>query len=193
MLTVDEIPRGLCGCGCGGPTERSKQTSAKRGLVKGQPRRFIFGHHVRGQNHYKWKEGRTKTKAGYIKVRMPDHPRADDQGRVFEHILAVEKAIGHFLPPEAEVHHIDENPSNNRNNNLVVCPTHEYHMLLHRRLNALRACGNADYRQCMRCKKHDDPQIMAPHSSIAMVHPDCRKKYMKQYHALAPQQGKAAA
>jgi hypothetical protein len=34
----------LCGCGCGQPTPPAKRTDHKRGLVKGQPVRFIRGH-----------------------------------------------------------------------------------------------------------------------------------------------------
>jgi hypothetical protein len=35
---------GLCECGCGGKAPIAKGTNRKRGYVKGQPQRFIFGH-----------------------------------------------------------------------------------------------------------------------------------------------------
>lgn len=35
---------GLCGCGCGTVTPPARQTDTKRGLVKGEPTRFIRGH-----------------------------------------------------------------------------------------------------------------------------------------------------
>ena len=37
----------LCECGCGQPTKIALQTEARRGWVKGQPRRFLPGHHAR--------------------------------------------------------------------------------------------------------------------------------------------------
>jgi len=41
----------LCECGCGLPAPIAKMTDAKRGYVKGQPRRFIHGHYARGRKH----------------------------------------------------------------------------------------------------------------------------------------------
>ena len=34
----------LCECGCGLPTELVKQTDPKRGMIKGEPNRFLVGH-----------------------------------------------------------------------------------------------------------------------------------------------------
>jgi hypothetical protein len=39
----------LCECGCGQPAPISKLTNTKKGYVKGQPRRFVHGHHRRGK------------------------------------------------------------------------------------------------------------------------------------------------
>ena len=38
---------GLCECGCGEPTKPIHMTSTARGLVKGEPRRFVRGHQAR--------------------------------------------------------------------------------------------------------------------------------------------------
>lgn len=38
---------GLCQCGCGNPAPIARKTSKAEGAVKGQPRRFIKGHHTR--------------------------------------------------------------------------------------------------------------------------------------------------
>lgn len=38
---------GLCRCGCGEATLIAKQTRTSRGWVKGEPLRFIYGHHQR--------------------------------------------------------------------------------------------------------------------------------------------------
>lgn len=38
---------GLCRCGCGYPTSLSDRNDSSKGLVKGQPRRYIHGHQAR--------------------------------------------------------------------------------------------------------------------------------------------------
>lgn len=38
---------GLCECGCGQPTPIARQSSTRHGYVKGQPMRFVTGHHLR--------------------------------------------------------------------------------------------------------------------------------------------------
>lgn len=43
--STQEIPYGYCQCGCGQKTSIAKQTDNKRGHVKGEPMRFISGHH----------------------------------------------------------------------------------------------------------------------------------------------------
>lgn len=42
------IPKGLCQCGCGGRTTLARDNDADRGLVKGEPMRFLRGHNRRG-------------------------------------------------------------------------------------------------------------------------------------------------
>jgi hypothetical protein len=50
----------LCECGCGQPTPISKRTYGQVGWVKGQPKRFISGHAVRG-NKSALKHGMSRT------------------------------------------------------------------------------------------------------------------------------------
>jgi len=38
------LPMPLCACGCGDPTKLARQTDTKRGWVKGQPLRYLWGH-----------------------------------------------------------------------------------------------------------------------------------------------------
>jgi len=127
---------GKCECGCGGETNLAKYTQASSGKVKGQPSRFIRGHSSRGRSgplNGKWIGGRSKATNGYMRVIAPGHPK-NNGGYMLEHILIAEKALGRPLPKGAEVHHVNEIKTDNRNENLVICENHAYHFLLHARM-----------------------------------------------------------
>lgn len=88
------------------------------------------------------------SEAGYLRITKEKRVK-------FAHVLIAEKALGKPLPSGAEVHHVDENRLNNGPFNLVVCPDHAYHALLHMRTKAFAACGNFAWRKCKQCKQWD--------------------------------------
>lgn len=45
--TANAVPYGYCHCGCGQETKPHDKSEAARGFVKGEPRKFVFGHHHR--------------------------------------------------------------------------------------------------------------------------------------------------
>lgn len=143
---------GKCECGCGGEAPIARKTNRKIGWVNGMPIRFI-NHHHRRSSHENWDEGATTTRDGYISKRK-------DFGGKMEHVLVAEKSLGRLLPPRANVHHVDENPSNNAPMNLVICQDLAYHKLIHRRMRAYRVCGNANFVRCPYCKIYDDPKFV---------------------------------
>lgn len=98
------------------------------------------------------------TQKGYVELSVPSHPRARRGGRVFEHTLVAEAALGKYLPSTAVVHHVDRDKSRNVGGNLVVCEDQTYHLLLHRRERALDATGDPNKAQCRYCQAWDLPE-----------------------------------
>lgn len=68
-----------------------------------------------------WAGGRIVDKRrGYVSLRMPGHPGANEAGRVLEHRWVMEQVIGRPLTSSETVHHINGNPSDNRPENLQI-------------------------------------------------------------------------
>lgn len=89
------------------------------------------------------------------------------------HIEIAEKALGKKLPKGAEVHHVNSDPTDNRNENLVICQDHKYHSLLHMRTEALEVTGNANMRLCKICGIYSDPSWMRKTKTGQMYHVKC--------------------
>lgn len=131
---------------------------------------------------------RLRRKHGEGGITSTGHVLISRQGvRRLAHVLIVEKILGHALPPGAEVHHVNGVASDNKNENLVVCPSRAYHKLLHVRTRALEASGHADWRKCPHCKKYGDPANMLPHKSEGRPtfyeHALCKKRYKAAWDA----------
>lgn len=110
---------------------------------------------LRGKQNYNWKGGtkylRVRGKV-YRKIYCPEHPRS--RGRevhICEHVLVAEKAFGKSLPPNTQVHHVNEDTLDNQNDNLVICENNAYHQLLHQRKKAFSSTGDANSKRCTIC------------------------------------------
>lgn len=177
-----EIPEiKLCECGCGQETTLVTVNCKNRNMISGEYRRFVHGHNGKGHNHRKWNGGVKKHSKGYVLLQKPEHPKADKDGYVFEHIIVAENIVGYFLPEHAVVHHINGNRSDNSHINLVICNDMSYHFLLHNRERALKACGHADWLKCTFCKQYDDPQNIFVGKQKNKYHLECRRQYEKNY------------
>ena len=100
--------------------------------------------------------------------------------RVFLHVAIAEAALGKPLPKGAVVHHANRNPSDNRRENLVICPNQAYHLLIHQRMRAMEACGHADWRKCKYCKRYDAPENVRVYGDFA-THPKCNSEHVARY------------
>lgn len=110
---------------------------------------------------------------GYAGVRV-------NHKKKFVHVLIAEKAIGRALPDGAEVHHVNGDRADNNPSNLVICPDHAYHMLIHARTRAYESCGNADWRKCVFCKQYSPIESMTQRKDRNFYHRDCNTEYYKR-------------
>ncbi len=86
---------------------RSQSDAAKLGFATGRRKKRIGS-------------GRRIHSDGYIQLMVKDHPCADRFGYVLQHRLVMESAIGRFLKPSEDVHHINGNRQDNRIENLEL-------------------------------------------------------------------------
>jgi hypothetical protein len=71
-----------------------------------------------------------------------------------------ERILKRKLSKTTVVHHIDGDDDNNKPSNIVICEDQAYHLLLHKRERALKACGHADWIRCHTCKRYSPPEEM---------------------------------
>lgn len=130
------------------------KAAASRGWCHAHYRKWrLHGTPHHGRSYVRAQGEGTVNHSGYIAVTV-------DGRRRMQHVIVAEKALGKPLPPGAVVHHVDRNRQNNDPSNLVVCPDQAYHKLIHLREDAMRACGNPNYRRCLFCREYDDPASM---------------------------------
>lgn len=147
-------------CAVGVTRERVRQIL----VTEGMPTRTSRSPH---------RNGITNDGNGYVWIRCPNHPNVNLHGYVREHMLKAASVLGGRVPDGVQVHHVNGNRSDNRNNNLVVCQDAAYHQLLHRRARALAACGNANGCKCNKCGEYDDPSLLKQYSNGTRVHRTC--------------------
>jgi hypothetical protein len=86
-------------------------------------------------NNPGWNGGRTISHGGYVQI-------AGEKHGSLEHQAIAARALGRPLPPGAEVHHLDEDKTNNSHSSLVICESREYHLLLHKRQRVIAMGGD---------------------------------------------------
>jgi hypothetical protein len=105
---------GLCECGCGRKTTVATSSSARRGWIKGRPKRFLKGHHKRlttpawleedcGYETPCWVWQRTKNDKGYGRV-------WDDDRMAPAHRVYYERYVGP-IPAGHQLDHLCRKPA----------------------------------------------------------------------------------
>lgn len=129
-------------------------------------------------------------KDGYVVLYAKGHPWAATKGGILEHRMIAQNALGKPLPPEAVVHHTDEQKGAIDPYGLVICPNERYHQLLHARSRALAACGNADWLKCSMCQKYDAPLNLYVNGN-AHYHKECGAERFQAKQRLRSEEGRA--
>ena len=81
----------------------------------------------RGERHPEWRGGRRKV-GRYWYIYSPNHPHTTKQRYVAEHRLVMEETLGRFLDPQEVVHHINNDPQDNRPENLELFASNAAHL-----------------------------------------------------------------
>lgn len=135
---------------------------------------------ILGIYHKNYKNGRSLS-SGYCLISILNQSKTSIR-HVYEYVLIAEKALGKSLVVGQEVHHVDNNKINNKNNNLVICENQKYHGLLHVRTKALKKSGNANNMKCEYCKKWDDLKNLFQRNKKrnGYAHKQCATNYAKE-------------
>lgn len=120
--------------------EEERKTVAEIGAILGCSGKAVnkacrrFGFHMRrrgpknGAEHPGWKGGRKLDKAGYVLAYAPEHPNCNSSGYIREHRLVCERVLGRLLLPTEVVHHKNDDPADNRPENLQVFDSNASHL-----------------------------------------------------------------
>ncbi len=92
----------------------------------------------RGNKNPKWKGGKTSDSNGRILLYLPEHPNANGWGYVYRYRVKMEKKIGRILNSDEDVHHKNEDETDDRISNLKLLPRKK-----HRSLHASKAKRNS--------------------------------------------------
>jgi hypothetical protein len=166
---------GYCQCGCGSKVGMYKQDRPLKGIIKGTFQRYLHGHNTLMESNPFWKGGKAIRSDGYAMISIGNNCHT------FEHILMCEKVLGKSLPKGVVIHHVNEKRNDNHNGNFVICQNIAYHMILHKRIKALKISGHADWEKCQFCGEYDDTSNIFHSKYGQKYHRECKRIYQSKY------------
>lgn len=104
-MQAQDIPLGLCQCGCGGRTTVATANYPRKGWIKGQPKRFISGHNgAKSPVHYLpedhgytspcWIWQRSRNPQGYGVITIQRRPRLAHRWMYETHVGPIPEGLG---------------------------------------------------------------------------------------------------
>lgn len=87
-----------------------------------------------GKDNPNWKGGRIVRVDGYSFIKTHSHPFRNKQNYILEHRVIVEKYLKRYLKKNEQVHHIDNNPRNNKALNLMCFRSNSAHKRYHKNI-----------------------------------------------------------
>lgn len=121
---------------CGNPVTRNDSTKAKYpNSVCSLKCRNVLQSTICAEKHPAWNGGIRASKTGYAEIYQPEHPHRHKKTKsILLHRYLVEQFIGRLLDPKEAIHHINENKSDNRIENLYLFCSSGAHTSYHVRL-----------------------------------------------------------
>jgi len=116
-----------------------------------------------------WKGGRRINGRGHVAIRNNNHPNSVD-GYILEHRMIASNVLGRPLKDGEIIHHINRNPADNRNENLMIC-NQSYHDFLHHKMRRLGLCPKMK-------KRHRGP---TPEATKIKISIGLKTYYRRQY------------
>lgn len=128
LVTNGQVMLACPGCGQERSVHKYYVATANRlKRVCNQCRYNAQGPKVAGEKNPAYKGIPFTDNDGYVRLWMPEHHRADNSGRVYEHIVVAEAAYGGPITVEYHVHHLNGVKDDNRAENLEVLLASDHH------------------------------------------------------------------
>jgi hypothetical protein len=132
------------------------------------------------------KNGVSTRDDGYVSIKIPNHPRSNKWGFVYEHILAAEQKLGRALKEKEVVHHLNGNPSDNKLANICIFDSqadHAHHHAIQRIVGD--GVNPETEKRCPKCKQVLSKDRFSPSSSrgkkcLSSTCKPCRVKYERE-------------